>query len=100
MTRDPCLVQLLRDMTPQFKEEISFLLGLPADKVILDPPAVKGTVGLLQLDSSVHSESEDRQTPVVALQHCSLTERSELQQRLALLSVSGPSPAPAPAPLA
>lgn len=97
LTRDPCLVYLLREMTPEFKEKIAFLLGVPEDKVIIDPPPVKGTVGLLQLDSSVSSKSKGRPVPVMAVQHCSLVDLAELGQRLSLIDVAQAS-APAPAP--
>lgn len=74
LTRDPCLVQLLRSETPHFREKIAELLGVPEDKVIIDPPAVKGTVGLMQFDTFVNTEERMRQVPVLAVRHCSATE--------------------------
>jgi hypothetical protein len=100
LSRDPCLVHLLREMTGEFKLKISFLLGVPENKVIIDPPAVQGTVGLLQLDSTVSTENEAQQVPVLAVQHCSLIDLAATRQNLALLDMSS-APAPAPAiPLA
>jgi hypothetical protein len=100
LSRDPCLVHLLREMTGEFKKKISFLLGVPEKKVIINPPAVQGTVGLLQLDSTVSTETEAQQVPVLAVQHCSLIDLAATRQNLALLDMSSTA-APAPAiPLA
>merc|ERR1740130_1645557 len=85
LTRDPCLVHLLREMTPQFRTKIAALLGVPEDKVILDPPPVKGTVGLLQLDTKLNSEKEFRQVPVLGVRQCNPVSQVEMMKRLSLL---------------
>lgn len=101
LTRDPCLVHVLRTQTKHFAKEIAYFLGVPTDKVILDPPAVKGTVGLLQLDTSLESEKEMRQAPVLALQHCSApgVKAAEERLRLQLLENHNASIAAASSPM-
>lgn len=88
LTRDPCLVQMLRQHTENFREKISMLLGVPMDKLIIDPPPVKGTVGLLQLESHVGTEGHSRQVPVMAVQHCNIADAADIMQSTPLSLVS------------
>jgi hypothetical protein len=88
LTRDPCLVRLLREMTPDFKKRIASLIGVPEDKLIVDPPPLAGTVGLLQLDSTVDSEEALHQIPVLGMQQCNLAEIGDIVTGLSLLDVS------------
>jgi len=115
LTRDPCLVYLLRESTPFFKKKIALLLGVPVDDVIIDPPPVQGTVGLLQLDSTTNSyiqldseanleeETETKQVPVLAVRQCSIDSLTDLKERLSLIAAHTPEqgilgvPPPAPA---
>jgi len=97
LTRDPCLVHMLREMTPKFKKKIAFFLGVPEDKVIVDPPPVAGTIGLLQLESRLNSEEETKQMPVLGVRQCTLSNKLELAEKLSLLDVDEAGPAPAPA---
>jgi len=87
---------MLREMTPKFKERIAFLLGVPEDKVIVDPPPVAGTIGLLQLESTLNSEEEVKQMPVLGVRQCTLSNKLELAEKLSLLDVDEAGPAPAP----
>lgn len=102
LTRDPCLVQLLQSQTTYFRKKLSFLLGLPEEKVIIEPPLVKGTVGLLQVSTRTHTESQAHQVPFLVVQHCNAVEAAQREQHLhsSLLSYDNvPSPAPtAPTP--
>jgi len=82
LTRDPCLVHLLRTKTKYFRKRLAFLLGVPEDKLIVDPPAVKGTVGLLQLSTRLNSESATHEKPFLAVHHCPAAEAAELEDRL------------------
>jgi hypothetical protein len=78
LTRDPCLVTMLRLHTEYFHRHLAHLLDVPEEKLILDTPAVRGTVGLLQLDSSLNVAKKARKLPVLAVQQCS---DNELHQR-------------------
>lgn len=104
LTRDPCLVYLLREQTIIFKKKIAEFLDMPPNKVIVDPPPVKGTVGLLQLDTSVNSETEVRAVPMLGIRQCNLAQLGAMAQRLALLEDTSQADsnarpaAPAPAP--
>lgn len=105
LTRDPCLVYLLRESTSWFKKKVAFLLGVPVDKVIIDPPPVAGTVGLLQLDSTTNSyiqldsttnleeETEAKQVPVLAVRQCSIDSLTDLKERLSLIAAPAPAQA-------
>jgi len=92
LTRDPCLVELLQTQTSYFQKSLAFYLAVPEDKLLINPPPVRGTVGLLQLSHSVQTRStRDPNTPVLAIQHCGRAEVSELAERLhssALLQAS------------
>jgi len=98
LTRDPCLVHLLRTKTTYFRKRLAFLLGLPEDKVIIEPPPVKGTVGLLQVSTRMHTESEAHQVPFLAVHSCNAVQAAQREEHLhsSLLSYNNvPSPAPA-----
>mmetsp|Transcript_51032 Transcript_51032/g.79726 ORF Transcript_51032/g.79726 Transcript_51032/m.79726 type:complete len:717 (+) Transcript_51032:116-2266(+) len=90
LTRDPCLVKLLRLYTSWFRQHLASVLQVPQDKLLLDPPPVEGTVGLLQLDSSLSSQeaadSSEKvgQVPVLAVHECSGAELHERMQQLHL----------------
>lgn len=64
LSRDPCLIEQIVENAPIYAKRIAQMLGLSAGSVKLIPPAVKGTVGLIQ----VASESETMS--VLAVRHC------------------------------
>lgn len=82
LTRDPCLVQMLRERTHYFEKMLAKMLGLPEDQVIVEPPPVKGTVGLLQLSTRANLESETRQQPFLGIHRCSDVDAREFKKRL------------------
>lgn len=88
LTRDPCLVHLLRSDTDRFRKRIAYLLGLPENKVVVDPPLVKGTVGLMQVETSGHSTKRMHQVTVLAVQHCNAGDLSKLEGNLPFGSLS------------
>jgi hypothetical protein len=112
LTRDPCLVQLLREATSHFQKELSSCLGMPDSRVVLDPPPVQGTVGFIQLDTTLNSEAESQQVPVLGVRQCNPADLAERLQHLSLVSLDSettsevdtepvdavPAPAPGPAP--
>jgi len=67
LTRDPCLAELLIEHTQLFRDKIAELLDLPEDKIIINPPPVKGTIGLLQLESVTHRSKD---VPILGVRHC------------------------------
>jgi len=98
LTRDPCLVHLLRSRTAYFRKRLAILLGVPEEKVIIEPPPVKGTVGLLQVSTRTHPESQAQQVPFLAVHQCNAVEAAQREEHLqsSLLSynnVSRPAPA-------
>jgi hypothetical protein len=109
LTRDPCLVHLLREATPHFQKEVASCLGMPQDKLILDPPPVKGTIGFMQLDTTLNSETESQQVPVLGVHECNPADLADRLQHLSLVSLDSetigemgtelePAPEPEPAP--
>lgn len=67
LSRDPCLIEQIVENAPMYGSRIAQMLGLAAGSVKLIPPAVKGTVGLIQ----VGAESETMS--VLAVRHCDKT---------------------------
>lgn len=68
LSHDPCLVTDLIANTRSYAEAIATYLGLPEKSVLVQPPAVKGTVGLLQVDTA----SAQKNVSLLGVQRCLL----------------------------
>jgi len=64
LSRDPCLIEQIVENAPMYSKRIAQMLGLKAGSVMLIPPAVKGTVGLIQVGAETETMS------VLAVRHC------------------------------